>query len=42
MTFTFKDINALDNFLNEDVSIASREDRKTYCGLNNIILETEE
>jgi len=42
MTFTFKDTNALDNFLNEDVSIDSRADRNTYCGLNNIILETEE
>lgn len=42
MTFTFKDINALDNFLNEDVSIDSRAARKTYCAQNNIILTTEE
>ena len=42
MTFTFKDSTGLESFLNEDVSIQSREDRKAYCGLNNIILETVE
>ena len=42
MAFTFKDSTGLESFLNEDVSIQSREDRKAYCGLNNIILETVE
>tara|TARA_A200000159_G_C7174023_1_gene276643 strand:+ start:131 stop:421 length:291 start_codon:yes stop_codon:yes gene_type:complete len=42
MTFVFKDQASLDSFLDEKVSMTSREARKEYCGLNNIVLTTEE